>query len=256
MIQLQFKTSLANPYKSQSQKSRVLTETWVHEEIFCTSCGANINKFQNNNPAADFYCPVCDEIYELKSKRDPLGVKLVNGAYSTLINRLNGNNNPNLFVLNYDNLKFRVVNFFVVPKHFFIPAIIEKRPPLAPTSRRAGWIGCNILIRDIPESGKIYYVKDGVVLNKGQILDTWKKTFFIRESSSLAEQNWIIDIIKGIDAISTVDFNLADMYELESFLSLKHPNNKHIKEKIRQQLQILRNNGFIEFLGQGRYRKT
>ncbi|RJQ53985.1 MAG: restriction endonuclease, partial [Nitrospiraceae bacterium] len=31
------------------------------------------------------------------------------------------------------------------------------------------------------------------------------------------------------------------------------PDNKHIRPKIRQQLQILRDKGIVEFKGQGRY---
>jgi hypothetical protein len=44
--------------------------------------------------------------------------------------------------------------------------VIEKRKPLAPTARRAGWTGCNILLRDIPEAGKIFVVRDGAPLPK------------------------------------------------------------------------------------------
>ncbi|MGI0085759.1 MAG: DpnI domain-containing protein, partial [Nitrososphaerales archaeon] len=32
------------------------------------------------------------------------------------------------------------------------------------------------------------------------------------------------------------------------------PNNAHIRDKIRQQLQVLRDMGLIEFLGSGSYR--
>jgi type II restriction enzyme len=32
-----------------------------------------------------------------------------------------------------------VNNFFVIPKYFFIPEIIEKRKPLSETAKRAGW---------------------------------------------------------------------------------------------------------------------
>jgi type II restriction enzyme len=39
-------------------------------------------------------------------------------------------------------------------------------------------------------------------------------------------------------------------------LSNKHQDNRHIKEKIRQQLQILRDKGYLEFLERGRYRLT
>ena len=36
-----------------------------------------------------------------------------------------------------------------------------KRKTLSSTVIRAGWIGCNILFDTIPESGKIFYIKDG-----------------------------------------------------------------------------------------------
>ena len=102
--------------------------------------------FENNSPVADFYCRDCREEYELKSKRGTLGGKIVNGAYGTMIERLNSNNNPNFFLLTYDRESFRVKDFLTVPKYFFVEDIIEKRKPLAPTARRAGWVGCNIVI--------------------------------------------------------------------------------------------------------------
>ena len=41
----------------------------------------------------------------------------------------------------------------------------------------------------------------------------------------------------------------------ENNLQLMHPNNHNIQAKIRQQLQRLRDANFIEFLGDGNYRK-
>jgi type II restriction enzyme len=37
-------------------------------------------------------------------------------------------------------------------------------------------------------------------------------------------------------------------------LSRLYPNNKHVKPKIRQQLQVLRDHGYLEFESKGRYR--
>jgi type II restriction enzyme len=34
-----------------------------------------------------------------------------------------------------------------------------------------------------------------------------------------------------------------------------HPENRHVRDKLRQQLQVLRDLGLIEFLGRGRYRR-
>jgi type II restriction enzyme len=42
---------------------------------------------------------------------------------------------------------------------------------------------------------------------------------------------------------------------LKDVLSGKHPDNRNIKDKIRQQLQYLRDLGLIEFKERGVYRK-
>ena len=44
------------------------------------------------------------------------------------------------------------------------------------------------------------------------------------------------------------------MYDFENELSLKHPNNHHVKDKIRQQLQVLRDKGYIDFVRPGLYK--
>ena len=36
---------------------------------------------------------------------------------------------------------------------------------------------------------------------------------------------------------------------------ITYPNNNFIKDKIRQQLQILRDKGLIDFVGRGNYKK-
>jgi len=46
------------------------------------------------------------------------------------------------------------------------------------------------------------------------------------------------------------------MYAFENELKVKHPENNFVKDKIRQQLQNLRDKGFIEFITPGHYRKT
>lgn len=69
-MKLTFDLQLADTYKSQSQKVRVLTEHWVNKSIFCPNCGhLNIDKYPNNQPVADFFCSNCREDYELKSKQ-------------------------------------------------------------------------------------------------------------------------------------------------------------------------------------------
>ena len=253
-MNLALNQKLAENYKSQSQKIRVLTENWVNDEIFCPNCGCNVSEYENNKPVGDFYCSNCSEDYELKSKKDSMGNKIVDGAYKTMIERLQSSTNPNFFFLNYDLKKYEILNFAVIPKHFFVPEIIEKRKPLSQNARRAGWVGCNILLQDIPESGKIFYIKDKQKEDKNKILENWQKTLFLRNSTKSELRGWILDVMKCIDKIGKEEFTLDEIYSFENELKLKYKDNKFIKDKIRQQLQFLRNKGYIEFVNRGVYK--
>jgi len=241
-------------YKSPSQKIRVLTEDWVNREIYCPNCGRPIQQYPNNRPVADFYCNNCREEYELKSKKDALGIKVVNGAYETMLERLMSSNNPSFFFLNYSMHSWRILNFLVIPKHFFTADIIEKRNPLSQNARRHDWVGCNILLQSIPEAGKIYFVRDSNVELRDRVIAQWRKTLFLREEHGLESRGWTLAIMKCIDRLAKEEFMLDDVYSFEKELGKIYPGNKHIKDKIRQQLQILRDRGYLEFLGRGKYR--
>lgn len=243
---------IANQYKSLSQKIRMMTEFWVDNEIFCPNCGVNIKNYENNRPAADFYCPNCSEEYELKSKKDKIGKKIIDGAYKTMIERLQSANNPNFFFLNYGVKNYEVLNFAVIPKHFFVPEIIIKRNQ--GIKNRPNYIMCSIDLAGIPKSGKIFYIKNKEVENKEKILESWQKTLFLRESKKTELKGWILDIMNCIDKLEKQEFTLDEMYSFENLLNQKHPNNKHIKDKIRQQLQFLRDKGYLEFKGSGKYK--
>ena len=54
--------------------------------------------------------------------------------------------------------------------------------------------------------------------------------------------------------LGKAEFALGDVYAAEHGLARLHPANRHVRPKIRQQLQILRDLGFVQFLGGGEYR--
>jgi hypothetical protein len=241
-------------YTSGSQKARVWTERWVHEWVYCPSCGSHsINQFPNNSPVADFLCVSCGEEHELKSKKSMFGSKVPDGSFRTKCDRLAANNNPNLFLLNYDYKQLSVVNFFVVPKHFFVREIIEERKPLKPTAKRAGWIGSNILLSQIPESGKIFIVRAGQLEPRESVLAKWSRTLFLRDEKQEA-RGWLVEVMKCVEEIGKRDFQIEDMYAFEDRLSQVYPENKNVKPKIRQQLQVLRDCGYLDFVSRGYYR--
>ncbi|MEN9756212.1 MAG: hypothetical protein RL755_399, partial [Pseudomonadota bacterium] len=148
-MNLSFNTKLIEGYSSNSQIARVLTENWVRENSYCPCCGeTSLNEFQNNKPVADFYCNTCNEEFELKSKKGNFSNTITDGAYSTMIERINSNQNPNFFFLTYTK-NWSVNNFLIIPKQFFTTEIIVKRKQLSEKARRAGWIGCNIDISNV-----------------------------------------------------------------------------------------------------------
>lgn len=253
-MNLSFDAKLADAYTSYSQKARVLTEDWVLKQIYCPGCGDSVYNYINNKPVADFYCKKCAEDFELKSKQGKFGKEVPAGAHSKMVERINSAEKPNFFFMGYLLELLSVNDFFVVPKHFFVSEIIEKRKPLADSARRAGWVGSNILLSKIPKAGQIFYVENGKKIAKKDVLDKWQRTIFLKEVKKSYAKGWILDIMNCIDALDKQEFTLQDMYTFENDLSTIHPENKNIKPKIRQQLQFLRDKEYLEFVNPGKYR--
>lgn len=240
-------------YKSNSQKARVLTESWVGTNMFCPFCGhSKLTHTRNNFPVGDFICEQCNEFFELKSQSHQLGKVINDGAYSTMIERITSNQNPSLFTMHYH--ENQVIDFVVVPKFFFTPSVILKRNPLASTARRAGWIGCNILYRDIPPQGKISIVKESVVSSKREVMAHCQTANKLKKTN-MESRGWLFDVLQCVNQTDKEFFDLNDIYKFVEILSKKHEKNNNVHAKIRQQLQYLRNKGIIEFLGKGNYRK-
>ena len=68
---------------------------------------------------------------------------------------------------------------------------------------------------------------------------------------------WYTDVLNLITRHYRIDeeFTLGDVMTHARGLAEKHPNNQNVDAKIRQQLQFLRDNRILEFLGRGHYRR-
>jgi len=81
----------------------------------------------------------------------------------------------------------------------------------------------------------------------------WQKTAFLKNINKVESKGWLLDIINCIESLKVKNFLLADIYNFEKDLLILHPENKNIRPKIRQQLQILRDKGYLKFLNKGNY---
>ena len=66
-------------------------------------------------------------------------------------------------------------------------------------------------------------------------------------------RGWTSDVLKIVQDIGD-EFTLNDIYKYENYFKELHPLNNNIQAKIRQQLQILRDNKILEFKERGTYK--
>lgn len=247
--------SLAESYTSHSQMARVVTENRVEKNMYCPRCGcSHLEHLKANQPVADFACPQCGEIFESKAKKGTLGRKVADGAYETMIQRIHDADNPDFFFMSYDLAAAKVLDFLIVPRYFFVDTVIEKRNPLAASARRAGWTGCSILLEEIPSYGRIPIIRGGLAEAKEDVCRKYRSTAFLAEMN-LSSRGWLMDVFRCMEEIKGECFTLQDMYGFEERLQILHPENHNIRAKIRQQLQLLRDRGLIQFISRGVYRK-
>lgn len=162
---------------------------------------------------------------------------------------------PNFLLLRYLTDPLKVTSLFFVPDFAITLSVLERRAPLGPNARRAGWIGCNILLNHLPIDARIYLVRDA----KPVPPDEARRAFCrLKPLAAIkAEQRgWTLDVLNAVRSLNKSHFELAEVYAFETALRKLHPNNAHVRDKIRQQLQVLRDHGFLKFLGTGSYSFT
>jgi type II restriction enzyme len=241
-------------YKSASQRARISTEAWGAISFFCPVCESpRLDVASRNTAAVDYLCPKCASPFQLKSQCKPFGNRIVDAAYSEMKRAILEDRTPNLFVLHYDLDTWAVRTVLLVPHFAFTLSTLEKRPPLAPTARRAGWVGCNILLDRIPMHARISVVSEGSAHTPREVRRSFNRLRPL-EKLQLEKRGWTLDVLQVVQSLGKMEFTLADVYAHTHDLAKLHPKNAHIPDKIRQQLQVLRDLGLLEFLSPGTYK--
>jgi type II restriction enzyme len=161
-MQLQMESEIAARYKSAAQRARVVTELWGERNLYCANCESSaLLRFPPNTEAVDFGCPRCRSVFQLKSQSSAFSWRIVDAGYEAMRRAIREDRTPNLIAVHYDRACWSIRNVLLVPKFAFSMSAIEKRRPLAETARRAGWVGCNILLCNIPQDARIDLVREG-----------------------------------------------------------------------------------------------
>ena len=263
--------NLAAAYKSGAQRTRVVTEAWGEGNLYCPNCSSpRLERLRHNTKASDFLCPTCGFWYQLKGQKTAIRSTVTDGAYESMMDAIRSDHAPNYYFMHYDLPTWTIKNLLLVPKFAFPVSAIIKRPALKATARRAGWVGCNFALDRIPVDARIDIVREQRVSPPGLVRERFKvvKAAFAELPVSL--RGWTLDVLTIVRrlpshsptdtlthtlvASSPIEFTNDDIYAHERELERLHPGNRHIRDKIRQQLQVLRDRGFLVHLGRNRWR--
>jgi type II restriction enzyme len=245
--------SAAAGYTSSSQIARVLSESWFESNVYCLACHSDkLNSTSANTQATDFVCPDCKQNYELKTFLKKPARSLVDGAYGAMMKRIRSGSAPTLMMLERTE-QWNITGLTAVHHLFLTPNIIEQRKPLSSTARRAGWIGCNIRLDQLAPDAKISVIEKGIENNQKLVRTAFQRFEQLKEIKPAA-RGWTTLTLQVVRSLGKDEFTLKQIYAKEDHFAVVYPDNHHVRDKIRQQLQILRDLGYVEFLGDASYR--
>ncbi len=252
MQSLRANVQIGEGYKSATQRTRVISEAWMAANGYCLACDSDtLARTANNTRARDFVCSFCKHPYELKSACGGFSSRIVDGAYETMMRSIVQGTGSTLLLLEYSR-DWEILGLSAIHQALLTPQAIERRAPLSSSARRAGWTGCNILLHQVPPEGRISLIRSQKPEPKELCRNLFRRAGRL-SSLSANQRSWTGAVLLSLHKLGKKEFTLKDVYEQERYFADLFPNNRHIREKLRQQLQLLRNVGFVYFLGKGSY---
>lgn len=209
--------------------------------------------YPDNTPLYDFHSPECHERFQLKASRRQFGSSVLDSEYGTALDGILKDAYPSLILLRYDATRWAVSDVELIHRACITTSCLKRRKPLSATARRTGWEGCMISLTSVPALGRIRVVRNGNIRPKNAILEQWMQSNRLLETEPQA-RGWVADVLACVERLYST-FTLENVYSFEKDLAAKHPKNLHVRAKIRQQLQVLRDLGLVEFVSPGVYRK-
>ena len=206
--------SLGDGYTSASQRARVVTEAWIKHHGYCLACESDkLLPTASNTQARDFECDRCGQPYELKSSSSPFARKVTDGGYASIMRRIQTSTVPSFLLLQY-TATWSLASLCAIHHVLITPAAIERRKALALTARRAGWVGCNIILSGIPPEGRIPLIIGGTAVPKHE---SRRRFASIERLSGLSAsgRGWAAAVLRLLHGLGKEKFSTDDAYSLE-----------------------------------------
>ena len=110
-----------------------------------------------------------------------------------------------------------------------------------------------INICQVPQEGRIFLVRNRAACAMNTVSAQYRRFAFLNQTD-WQSRGWMADILACVNRLAKPEFTLNEMYAFEEELGRLHPQNFHLRDKIRQQLQILRDHHIVSFVGRGIYK--
>lgn len=250
-MHLSLDSGLLEEYSSGRQQARLVTEMWASWNLYCPNClESRVSPQKVGSPLVDFRCSnaSCGQTFQLKSQKSKFGTVLRDAAYRPWIDSMKLGTTPNLTLLQYDLRRLRVLNVEVIPSFFLRSSCFESWL----LSTRKHYEMCSIHLNMIGPDARIKIVQDGEIKDQTEVQRQFK-SFSWMKHASWRNRGWTADVLRCIREIGKTQFTLQDVYAYESMLQGLHRENRFVRPKIRQQLQVLRDRGFLTFTRPGCY---
>lgn len=252
-MQITMCSKVALGYRSGSQRARVVTESWAEDNLYCPNCSSpKLSRLRNNTKVGDFSCAKCGFWYQLKGQKTRIGNQVSDGAFAAMIEAIRNDETPNFYFMHYDLESWQIQNLLLIPSFAFSESAIIKRNPLSSTARRAGWIGCNISLNNIPAEARIFVIKNCQIIAANEVRHKFLRIKPLKDIAA-EQRGWTLDVLNAIRSLGKNEFTTDDAYKVVPALERLHPENRHVRAKIRQQLQILRDSELLIHVERGHW---
>ena len=54
---------------------------------------------------------------------------------------------------------------------------------------------------NVPDLGKIFFVQNGIVRSKDEVLERWSKSGFVRSTGNVESRGWLLDVLVCVERI-------------------------------------------------------
>jgi type II restriction enzyme len=175
-----------------------------------------------------------------------------------MLERIHARDAPALILLRYlrnaatSETTWLIDRLVAIHPVFLTDAVVEPRKPLSSHARRAGWRGCNLRVDRIPPEGRIALIDAGKAVDRAETRALFAVSKRL-DSIDPDARGWTATVLSIVRDIGREQFQLGDVYAHRRKLEEAFPNNRHVEAKIRQQLQVLRDLGYLHFTSRGVY---